>query len=55
MDAIDTFKVQALDSMKQTVGTLETEIDKAQAYLARVRQTETKSAPDGSGDLNLSL
>ncbi|HYU03550.1 MAG TPA: toxic anion resistance protein, partial [Jatrophihabitantaceae bacterium] len=55
MDAIDTFKVQALDSMKQTVGTLETEIDKAQSYLARVRQTETKSATDGSSDLNLSL
>ncbi len=55
MDAIDTFKVQALDSMKQTVGTLTTEIDKAQSYLARVRQTETKSATDGSSDLNLSL
>jgi uncharacterized protein YaaN involved in tellurite resistance len=55
MDAIDTFKVQALDSMKQTVGTLQTEIDKAQSYLARVRQTETKSATEGSSDLNLSL
>ena len=27
MDAIDTFKVQALDSMQQTVGTLQTEIE----------------------------
>ncbi|HEY3631697.1 MAG TPA: toxic anion resistance protein [Jatrophihabitantaceae bacterium] len=55
MDSIDTFKVAALDSMKQTIGTLQGEIDKAQSYLARVRQSDGKSADDHGGDLNLSL
>ncbi len=55
MDAIDTFKTQALDSMKQTVGTLQTEIDKAQSYLSRVRVSDGKTAGDSGGDLNLSL
>jgi uncharacterized protein YaaN involved in tellurite resistance len=55
MDAIDTYKTQALDSMKQTVGTLQTEIDKAQSYLARVRQSDGKSAGDNGGALNLSI
>lgn len=53
MDSIDTFKVAALDSMKQTIGTLQGEIDKAQSYLARVRVGDGKQA--GSNDLNLSL
>jgi hypothetical protein len=35
MDAIDTYKVQALDNMKQTIDALTTEVDKAQAYLQR--------------------
>ena len=30
MDAIDTFKVQALDTMAATIGTLETEVTKSQ-------------------------
>jgi uncharacterized protein YaaN involved in tellurite resistance len=55
MDAIDSFKTQALDSMKQTVGTLQTEIDKAQSYLARVRVSDGKTADDNGGDLNLSI
>ncbi|MCU1345945.1 MAG: toxic anion resistance protein, partial [Acidimicrobiia bacterium] len=38
MDAIDTFKVQALDSMATTIGSLQTEIDKAQQYLSRVHR-----------------
>jgi uncharacterized protein YaaN involved in tellurite resistance len=53
MDSIDTFKVAALDSMKQTIGTLQGEIDKAQSYLARVRVSDGK--PAGGNDLNLSL
>ncbi len=53
MDSIDTFKVAALDSMKQTIGTLQGEIDKAQSYLARVRVSDSK--PAGGNDLNLSL
>jgi len=55
MDSIDTFKVAALDSMKQTIGTLQGEIDKSQSYLSRVRQADGKSADDHGGDLNLSL
>ncbi|HEY3716326.1 MAG TPA: toxic anion resistance protein [Jatrophihabitantaceae bacterium] len=55
MDSIDTFKVAALDSMKQTIGTLQGEIDKSQSYLSRVRQSDGKSADDHGGDLNLSL
>ena len=44
MDAIDTFKVQALDAMSTTVTSLKGQIDKAQTYLARA-----KSSPgDGS-------
>jgi uncharacterized protein YaaN involved in tellurite resistance len=35
MDAIDTFKLQALDTMKQTVGTLTTEVEKSRGYIAR--------------------
>jgi uncharacterized protein YaaN involved in tellurite resistance len=43
MDAIDTFKVQALDAMQKTITTLETEIDKAQGYLARTRSANDKA------------
>ena len=35
IDAIDAFKSQALDAMTQTVSSLQTEADKAQAYLER--------------------
>jgi len=35
IDAIDTYKVQALGNMQQTVNALSTEIDKAQSYLQR--------------------
>ncbi len=54
MDSIDTFKVAALDSMKQTIGTLQGEIDKAQSYLSRVRVADG-AAGHGGNDLNLSL
>jgi uncharacterized protein YaaN involved in tellurite resistance len=36
MDAIDTFKVQALDTMAATIGTLETEVTRSREYLGRV-------------------
>jgi uncharacterized protein YaaN involved in tellurite resistance len=49
MDAIDTFKVQALDSMAQTVTALKTEIDGAQTYLNRVRAADVRSADDTAG------
>ena len=35
IDAIDTYKVQALGNMQKTVDALSTEIDKAQSYLQR--------------------
>ncbi|HEU4331019.1 MAG TPA: toxic anion resistance protein [Lapillicoccus sp.] len=38
MDAIDTYKVQALDAMAETIGTLETEVAKSQAYLDRANR-----------------
>ncbi|MBP6997236.1 MAG: toxic anion resistance protein [Phycicoccus sp.] len=46
MDSIDEFKVKALDSMAQTIGVLETEVEKSKDYLKRVqtqdaRQTQT--------------
>jgi uncharacterized protein YaaN involved in tellurite resistance len=49
MDMIDTFKLQALDNMRQTIDTLSKEIGKAQVYLERAR------AADGaaSGELKL--
>ena len=52
MDAIDTFKVQALDSMAATIGTLETEVTKSQDYLDRVRRQDERVA---SGSLDLDL
>ena len=35
MDNIDTFKVKALESMKQTVTTLSSEVEKSRGYIAR--------------------
>lgn len=35
MDNIDTFKLKALDSMKQTVDTLSKEVEKSKGYIAR--------------------
>ena len=49
MDAIDTFKAQALDSMKTTVATLSDEIDKSKGYIARAEgaaQALGKGAPE---------
>jgi uncharacterized protein YaaN involved in tellurite resistance len=50
MDAIDTFKVEALDSMAATIGTLETEVGKSRAYLERVERHDDRLA---SGSLDL--
>lgn len=49
MDSIDQFKLQALDSMAQTIGVLEHEVDKSKAYLDRVSQTDERLA-SGSMD-----
>jgi uncharacterized protein YaaN involved in tellurite resistance len=40
MDALDTFRAQAVDSMAQTVQALEGQIVRAKPYLERVRQGE---------------
>jgi uncharacterized protein YaaN involved in tellurite resistance len=50
MDAIDTFKVQALDTMAATIGTLENEVTKSQEYLDRVQRQDQRVA---SGSLDL--
>jgi uncharacterized protein YaaN involved in tellurite resistance len=50
MDAIDTFKIQALDTMKTTVNALDTEVARAQKYLSRARSV---SPGTEAGALNL--
>ena len=40
IDAIDTYKVQALDNMQKTVDALTQEVDKAQSYLQRAHAGE---------------
>jgi uncharacterized protein YaaN involved in tellurite resistance len=50
MDSIDTFKLQALDSMKQTIDGLTTEVNKAQTYLDRAKASPQNEAQAG-GDL----
>ena len=44
MDAIDTFKLKALDSMKTTIGTLSTEVEKSRGYIARAEGAATAKA-----------
>jgi len=48
MDAIDVFKVQAVDNMAATVTTLQTELGKATAYLERARTSERAILPPES-------
>jgi uncharacterized protein YaaN involved in tellurite resistance len=52
MDAIDTFKAEALDTMATTIGTLETEVAKSRSYLERVERQDGRLAA-GSLDLGL--
>ena len=40
MDALDTFRTQAVDSMAQTIQALEGQIERAQPYLERARRNE---------------
>lgn len=51
MDAIDAFKVEALDNMAATIGTLETEVTKSREYLDRVSAADQRAAA-GSLDLD---
>jgi uncharacterized protein YaaN involved in tellurite resistance len=50
MDAIDTFKVEALDNMAATIGTLEGEVTKSRSYLERVAKQDQRVV---SGTLDL--
>src|SRR4051795_12976431 len=50
MDAIDTFKVEALDNMAATIGTLEGEVTKSRSYLDRVAKQDKRVV---SGTLDL--
>jgi len=43
MDAVDTFRAQAVDSMATTVNALQGQIERAQPYLERVRRNELGS------------
>src|SRR3954449_2598340 len=51
MDSIDTFKVAALDTMAATIGTLQNEVTKSQAYLDRVSRQDQQAVASGSLDL----
>jgi uncharacterized protein YaaN involved in tellurite resistance len=55
MDAIDQYKVAALDSMAATIGTLETETTKARTYLERTQGTRTDEGSTAAGTLDLGL
>ncbi len=43
MDAIDSFKMKALDSMKTTVTTLGNEVEKSKGYIAGPRGRRTRN------------
>ena len=47
MDSIDSFKLEALNTMSQTVGVLETEVAKSRAYLDRARQADERMSVAG--------
>jgi uncharacterized protein YaaN involved in tellurite resistance len=54
MDAIDTFKLKALDSMKQTSEALEKEVEKSKGYIARAEgQAQATQSVQDSGLLSL--
>ena len=54
MDEVDTFKLRALDSMKQTVDTLSKEVEKSKGYIARAEgQSQAQIAASESTLLSL--
>jgi len=50
MDAIDTFKLKALDSMKTTVTTLSNEVEKSKGYIARAEGATQNQIAGASAD-----
>jgi len=53
MDAIDTFKVKALDSMKTTVNTLSNEVEKSKGYIARAEGASQNQVSSGAETFKL--
>src|SRR3954468_20922178 len=49
MDMIDQFKVEALGSMKQTVDSLTSEVEKSRGYIARAEGVEQNRLASGGG------
>ena len=54
MDEVDAFKLRALDSMKQTVTTLSSEVEKSKGYIARA-EGQTKALAQAPESKLLSL
>jgi uncharacterized protein YaaN involved in tellurite resistance len=54
MDMIDQFKVEALSSMKQTVTTLTSEVEKSRGYIARAEGVEQNRIGGGGAALGTS-
>lgn len=52
MDAIDTFKLKALDSMKTTVNTLSGEVEKSRGYIARAEGASQNGGRISTGPEN---
>lgn len=53
MDAIDTFKLKALDSMKTTVNTLSSEVEKSKGYIARAEGAAQNQSGGGADTFKL--
>ncbi len=53
MDAIDTFKLKALDSMKTTVNTLSNEVEKSKGYIARAEGAAQNQSGGGTETFKL--
>ncbi|MGE7207595.1 toxic anion resistance protein [Sphingomonas sp. NPDC019816] len=55
MDAIDSFKLKALDSMKTTVNTLGQEVEKSKGYIARAEGAQNPQLTGGSAASSFKL
>ena len=53
MDEVDTFKLRALDSMKQTVTALSQEVEKSKGYIARAEGQAQAQSKIGSSEPSL--
>lgn len=55
MDAIDSFKLKALDSMKTTVNTLGQEVEKSKGYIARAEGAQNPQLTSGAAASSFKL